>query len=224
MFLSFILHLSLHSSEVITMESGLHPWTSSRPHRSIHFVCLPSIWLTNLCRCRKWRITVSRTTARTTVENKYCATTFCVQLWIHSWGRLSICWCIYCQIAVKRGFVLNVRITSGIAKTICLPRRGQICSLSCTPWTGDRISELKPHSEDLHCDRHWLSGFFYHGHWSEDIQTIRNQEELFIRHIENMMQSIREVTWAEYFGKRKVYSDLELNRILISALVSNNSE
>ncbi len=209
--------------QAMTMGLGLHPWTPSRPNCSIHFVCMPSVWQTNLCRCRKWRITVSRTTARTTAEKQVLCHYFCAQLWIHAWGRLSICWCIYSQIAVKRGFVLNVCITSGIAKTICLPQRGQICSLSCTPWTGDReyqnwspIAKISTVIGVTVTDFHIFIT-------PTDLRTnrlfaIRSGGTVRTVHWEyDSVHQRGDVGWVLWLGKRKVYTDLTLNWLLISA-------
>lgn len=171
--------ISLLSSKVMTMKSGLHPWTSSRPHRFIHFVCLPSAWLTNLCRCRIWRITVSRTTARTTVEKQVLCHYFLCAI-MNTFMRTCIHMLVYLlpnSNEKRLCFKCSYHIRN--CQNNLPPTEGpDLQSLLHTLDRRQRISELKPHSEDLHCDRHWLSCLFvfYRSHWSENTQTIRNQK------------------------------------------------
>lgn len=166
-------------SQIMTMGSGLHPWTPSRPHRSIHFVCLPSVWRTNLCRCQKWRITVSRTTARTTAEKQVLCHYFLCAI-MNTFMRTFIHMLVYLlpNSSEKRLCFKCLYHIRNCQNNLPPTERPDLQSLLHTLDRRQRISELKPHSEDLHCDRSdrlWLS-HFYHAHWSEDTQTVRNQK------------------------------------------------
>lgn len=198
------LHVPLiHSPSLstLTMKSGLHPWTPSRPHRFIHFVCLPSVWLTNLCRCRIWRITVSRTTARTTVEKQVLCHYFLCAI-MNTFMRTCIHMLVYLlpNSSEKRlCFKCSYHIRN--CQNNLPPTEGpDLQSLLHTLDRRQRISELKPHSEDLHCDRHWLSCCFF-----ITATDLRTHRPFVIRrggtfNMTYMIQSIREVMWTEYYG------------------------
>lgn len=194
---------SIHStlSQAMTMGSGLHPWTPSRPNCSIHFVCMPSVWQTNLCRCRKWRIAVSRTTARTTAEKQVlCHYILCAVM--NTCMRTFIHMLVYLQpnSSEKRLCFKCLYHIRNCQNNLPPTERPDLQSLLHTLDRRQRISELKPHSKDLHCDRsdrHWLSHFLSRPLiWGQTDCSQSEVEELFVRCIENMIQSIREVTWA----------------------------